>query len=98
MATRRRSFRPASVLESEMNPPSTGLVVLLWVCTGAVFFAYVGYPLLIWLLSRWFGGQAAAPPTEPGDLPSLSVLIAAYNEEAVIEGRIRNALSMDYPP
>jgi cellulose synthase/poly-beta-1,6-N-acetylglucosamine synthase-like glycosyltransferase len=84
-----------------MNPLTTGIVISFWVCTGAVFFAYAGYPLLLWYLSRWFGRQVPAPTGPEAadeDLPSLSVLIAAYNEESVIENRIRNALALDYPP
>ena len=34
---------------------------------------------------------------EPTEWPSVSLLIAAYNEEDVIEERVRNALAMDYP-
>src|SRR5207253_2861102 len=45
-------------------------------------------------------GQPAEPqvPPVPDDrLPRLSLLIAAFNEEKVIEGRVLNALAMDYP-
>jgi cellulose synthase/poly-beta-1,6-N-acetylglucosamine synthase-like glycosyltransferase len=63
-----------------------------------VFLAYVGYPVLVWCLARWLGRRAAPPTLADADLPSLSVLIAAYNEAAVIEERIRNALRLDYPP
>ncbi len=73
-------------------------VVLFWTCLAAVGYAYIGYPLVIWALSRAFGrrGDGPAVPT-PAELPRLSVLIAAYNEEAVLEDRIRNALALDYP-
>jgi len=37
------------------------------------------------------------PPSDHRTLPFVSLLIAAYNEETVIEERIRNALTMDYP-
>ena len=35
--------------------------------------------------------------TSSEEWPRLTLLIAAYNEEAVIEQRVRNALEMDYP-
>ena len=38
------------------------------------------------------------PERAEGDLPKVSLLFAAYNEEEVIEDRLRNALAMDYPP
>jgi len=60
---------------------------------------YVGYPVVIWILSRIFGHCAQPPQSCPDiDLPRLSLLIAAYNEESVIEDRILNALELDYPP
>jgi cellulose synthase/poly-beta-1,6-N-acetylglucosamine synthase-like glycosyltransferase len=70
---------------------------LLWLCAGLVLYTYLGYPALIWLLSRLFGRRHADYVRADQDLPSISLLIVAYNEEAVIDGRIRNALAMDYP-
>ena len=80
-----------------MNSVQTVTVVVFWVCTALVWYAYVGYPLLIWFLARSFGRRAEAPAANADDLPSLTLLIAAYNEEDVIEERIQNALEMDYP-
>lgn len=69
---------------------------LFWLSVGIVAYAYVGYPALIWLLSRLFGSQPA-PPLAPTEWPSVSLLIAAYNEESEMVRRIENALAMDYP-
>ena len=70
---------------------------LFWLCAGLVLYAYLGYPALIWLLSRLFGQGHTDPGCADHDLPSMSLLIVAYNEEAVIEERVRNALAMEYP-
>jgi cellulose synthase/poly-beta-1,6-N-acetylglucosamine synthase-like glycosyltransferase len=70
---------------------------LFWLCAGLVLYAYLGYPALIWLLSRLFGRGHTDPGCADHDLPSMSLLIVAYNEEAVIEERVRNALAMEYP-
>jgi cellulose synthase/poly-beta-1,6-N-acetylglucosamine synthase-like glycosyltransferase len=72
-------------------------VILFWLCFGLVFYAYVGYPLVIWVLSRVFGRKTQSPTVPDFDLPSVCLLIAAYNEEAVIEDRLVNALKADYP-
>lgn len=74
------------------------LPTVFWACFAAVVYAYLGYPVVVYCLARVFG--RCHRPAEPRDedLPVLSLLIAAYNEEAVIEGRILNALAMDYPP
>src|SRR5262249_42174124 len=49
-------------------------------------------------LARLFGRRRAVPALRDEDLPTVSLLIAAYNEEAVIEERLLNALAVDYPP
>jgi cellulose synthase/poly-beta-1,6-N-acetylglucosamine synthase-like glycosyltransferase len=70
--------------------------VVFWACVAGVFYAYAGYPALLWVLSRLFG-RRRLPPAEGGALPSVSLLVAAYNEEAEIEKRVQTALAMDYP-
>jgi cellulose synthase/poly-beta-1,6-N-acetylglucosamine synthase-like glycosyltransferase len=71
-------------------------VVLFWACVGLIFYTYALYPALIWLISR---SAARRQPTDDqsGDVPTISVLIAAHNESAIIEQRIQNALALDYP-
>jgi cellulose synthase/poly-beta-1,6-N-acetylglucosamine synthase-like glycosyltransferase len=69
---------------------------LFWTCLSLVVFAYLGYPLLIGLLGTCFGTRRC-PPAGADDWPTVSLLIAAHNEEAEIEERIQSALAMDYP-
>ena len=73
-------------------------ITLFWVCLALVFYTYFGYLLLVWILSRLFSRQTLPQTDCDQDLPAVSLLIAAYNEETVIEERIRNALATDYPP
>ena len=68
-----------------------------WVCVALIGYAYVVYPIVVWGLSRLFGRMPACTPPAEGDLPRVSVLIAAHNEEQVIAERIANALALDYP-
>lgn len=78
------------------------LIVLLSI--AAVLYHYAVYPALVLLIARWRGhGAAALYPASPegsaGDTqwPRVTLLIAAYNEERVIEGKILNSLELDYP-
>jgi cellulose synthase/poly-beta-1,6-N-acetylglucosamine synthase-like glycosyltransferase len=71
--------------------------IIFWACSALVAYAYLGYPLLVWGLSRAFHQRVVPQAGDVADLPAVSLLIAAYNEEAVIEDRLRNALAMDYP-
>ena len=59
-------------------------------------YVYAGYPLL----ARLLGGlvRRRVWSAEPGEhLPSITVLIAAYNEAGHIETTVRNKLEQDYP-
>jgi cellulose synthase/poly-beta-1,6-N-acetylglucosamine synthase-like glycosyltransferase len=76
---------------------ATPLELACWACLGVVAFAYAGYPVLIYVLSKLFGRPPVPPPADDARLPAVSLLIAAYNEEADIEARVLNLLRLDYP-
>jgi cellulose synthase/poly-beta-1,6-N-acetylglucosamine synthase-like glycosyltransferase len=71
--------------------------IIFWSCLALVSYSYLGYPLLVWALSRVFNRLTVPREVDDADMPTVSLLIAAYNEEAVIEDRLSNALAMDYP-
>lgn len=73
------------------------LEIVFWCSLVGVGYAYLGYPPLIWLLSRLFGTNSPPPTVRAGEWPEVSLLIAAYNEEREIGARVRNALGQDYP-
>ncbi|MGC8783090.1 MAG: glycosyltransferase family 2 protein [Armatimonadota bacterium] len=67
-------------------------------CLAFVAYTYVGYPLLLRLLAQGRRRQYTARKVGlPKNLPSVTVLIAAHNEEANIRKRIENLLAGDYP-
>ena len=74
------------------------IMVIFWICAAAVVYAYLAYPLVIWALAKCFGRDRHAPHHAREELPSVSLLVAAHDEEAVIAQRLINALAMDYPP
>ncbi len=67
--------------------------LLFWISAGTVVYVYFGYPLLLWLLPFFFRTSFETESIEP----SVSLLVAAYNEAAVIGAKIENALALDYP-
>jgi cellulose synthase/poly-beta-1,6-N-acetylglucosamine synthase-like glycosyltransferase len=67
---------------------------VFWAAAALLFYVYAGYPLLLALTALFARKQRPAP----GDCPRISVLIAAYNEEAAIERKIRQTLALEYPP
>lgn len=70
--------------------------LLLWGSLGALLYTYAGYPVLLWLLSKVLC-PVKTVQAEPPAWPTISVLISAHNEEAVIGRRIQNLLEQDYP-
>lgn len=71
--------------------------VVFWGCAALIVYAYIVYPVLLVTLGVF--RRAAAIPRElnDADLPSVSVLVVAHNEESVIRERIDNLLALDYP-
>ncbi|MCG2776958.1 MAG: glycosyltransferase, partial [Desulfobacterales bacterium] len=72
-------------------------MILFWVCFILVFWTYVGYPTLIISLSKFIPSRKY-PKFPLHELPSISVLISAYNEEGSIIKRVENILRNGYPP
>ena len=71
--------------------------VVCILCGLIVFYIYAGFPILLWLITR---RRTLAPPAPLPDteLPTVSMLVAAHNEESVIAKKIENCGSLDYPP
>src|SRR5262245_25349152 len=76
---------------------STVLSIALWCSLALVVYAYAGYAIAIAICARLFGRDEQAAEIPDVNLPFLSVLIAAHNEESVIGARLENALRMEYP-
>lgn len=68
----------------------------MWISLALLAYAQAGYWAVLVLLTR---GRAGRPPSPvPGpDLPFVSLILAAHDEEAVIAAKVRNALALDYP-
>jgi cellulose synthase/poly-beta-1,6-N-acetylglucosamine synthase-like glycosyltransferase len=67
--------------------------VVFWSTLGALAWTHVGYPAATAIAARLRKRRPAV-----GDaLPKVAVVVAAYNEEAVIVRRLDNLLELDYP-
>ncbi len=73
--------------------------VIFWISLFVVWYTFLGYGLLLYLLvkiKRWKNGRTVLP--EAGSYtPTLTVVIAAYNEADIIEQKIQNTLALYYP-
>jgi cellulose synthase/poly-beta-1,6-N-acetylglucosamine synthase-like glycosyltransferase len=70
------------------------LKTVFWGSLGALAWTHVVYPVAAEVAAR-----LCARPVRKDDRaePSVAVIIAAYNEEPVIERRLENLLALDYP-
>jgi cellulose synthase/poly-beta-1,6-N-acetylglucosamine synthase-like glycosyltransferase len=68
-------------------------LVLLLLSAAAVVWVYAGYPLLLAALSR----IRPRPRQRRATRKAISVLVAAHNEEGVIEAKVGNVRATDYP-
>jgi cellulose synthase/poly-beta-1,6-N-acetylglucosamine synthase-like glycosyltransferase len=67
--------------------------VVFWAGAGLVAYTYAGYPLLVTLISSVFGrDRAYAPHT-----PKVTFIVAAYDEESVIDRKLRDTAGLAYP-
>lgn len=72
--------------------------VFFWISVFVVFYAYAGYGLLLWLLVRVKESlRPRREPALPDELPRVTLLVAAYNEEEIVDDKMANTLGLDYP-
>lgn len=72
------------------------LGIVFLTCIGLLAHSYVVYPLLMRLLSRGRSLPVVESRTETA-LPEVAVLMAVYNEEAVLGETLRSILASEYP-
>jgi hypothetical protein len=75
----------------------TAVAVVFWVAVGLLVYAQVGYPLLLEALGRLRRGRTVAPAVPEGSESSVSLVIAAHREAAIIEAKVANARALDWP-
>jgi len=71
---------------------------IFWISLFIIFYTYVGYGIVLYILvkiKRIF--VKSALPADGSFTPSLTLVVAAFNEESVIEEKIKNTLSLHYP-
>ena len=87
------------------------LKIIFWLCLALVVYTYIGYGLLLWCLVRVKRLFASPERTRAGEhtgrtspahdaddeLPRMTLMICAYNEEAVVHEKMANIRQLDYP-
>jgi cellulose synthase/poly-beta-1,6-N-acetylglucosamine synthase-like glycosyltransferase len=73
------------------------LPIVFWLAVLVILQTYVGYPVGIYLKSKGRKEDELGKEVPAAELPSISVLIPAYNEERWIARKIENVLALEYP-
>ncbi|HCX98681.1 MAG TPA: glycosyl transferase family 2 [Bacteroidales bacterium] len=73
------------------------LQIVFWVSVAVMFHSYVLYPFLLWILMRITKKTVFEEYTSNDELPFISILIAAHNEETVIAKKIESINNTSYP-
>ncbi len=74
------------------------MIALFWISFFIIFYAFIGYGILLYFIikvKRAVKGKPTLPSAE--NLPSCTLIVAAYNEERFIEEKIKNSLELNYP-
>jgi cellulose synthase/poly-beta-1,6-N-acetylglucosamine synthase-like glycosyltransferase len=72
----------------------TAVKAVFWVSLAALVWTHVLYPAIWALLARLAPRRVRRADFEP----AVTVIVAAFNEEQVIERRVANLRALDYPP
>src|ERR1044072_3218634 len=75
-----------------MSMKSAGEIVF-WLSATALFYTYVGYPMLIAAISSLRPRRVNRAEC----WPKVSVIITAFNEERALAAKLENTLALDYP-
>ena len=84
------------------------LLILFWISVFLICYTYILYPIGLFItatalqIKRDFRylfakNERRKREIQDDELPTVSIVVAAYNEEKVIEAKIYNMLALDYP-
>jgi poly-beta-1,6-N-acetyl-D-glucosamine synthase len=66
---------------------------VFWISLGFIFFAYAGYPILVFIRARLWPRPVRNAPI----FPNVTILIAVHNEEKYLSAKLQNLATLDYP-
>ena len=68
--------------------------VVFWLCACVIAYVYAGYPVVVRVLARFAGKSVARAEIRP----TVTIVIAAYNEARGIGAKLQNVTGLEYPP
>jgi len=77
------------------------MTILLWFSLFVAFYAFFGYGILLFIIikiKRLINGEVIIPAIIPDQLPTCTIIVAVYNEESLLDEKLKNTLALNYPP
>ncbi len=74
--------------------------IIFWILVFIVFYAYVGYGILLYILikiKRFIKGKPPQPNADGSYEPDVTLFVTAFNEKDYVDDKIANSLAMEYP-
>ena len=77
------------------------LKIAFWICLILVFYTYIGYGMLLWVLVSIkrliYGKQKKRELPPDNELPEVTLMICAYNEQDIVDSKMKNTRQIKYP-
>ena len=71
------------------------LEIVFWISVFVVFYTYIGYGIVLWVLVKVKETfRPRKEPRMPDELPEVTLFVAAYNEERVVDEKMANTRSL----
>ncbi len=71
-------------------------IILFWILIFFVFYSYVGYPILLFVILKIKKSHTTSVISKNYE-PTVTLFVAAYNEQDFVDAKIENSLALDYP-
>ncbi|MCP4439541.1 MAG: glycosyltransferase [Aureispira sp.] len=75
----------------------TLLAIIFWICVFCLFHSYVLYPIIVKIAAAGKSNNQTVYTTDPSVLPTVSFIMSLYNEDTVIEDKLKTLLATNYP-
>jgi cellulose synthase/poly-beta-1,6-N-acetylglucosamine synthase-like glycosyltransferase len=80
-----------------MRTMRTALEIVFWLAAVLIVWTQLGYALALAVLMRLVGRAPARAPAPGEPLPTVSLIVAAHDEQESIEAKVANTLALEYP-
>lgn len=75
----------------------TMINLVFWASVVLILYHHVAYPIAVRAIAARLGRRSRDSDLKPAVPPTVTIIIPAHNEEAVIAAKIRNLAALDYP-